>query len=345
MFNFQRSSRPEVVRREAELASSSNFLRFPDQPTPHSILFVFKKYDYQSGFANGGFSNLVNLLTDRSTTRGSGISLRSSNSVELPFPKQLVDATSLRVNAFERDVLTEQIANRINNYIGGVNGGMTVSDIPSVIQNMGADFSQVLSGASGDTVSNIMNQVLGTNVQDVATAAQYLLRSKLPGDIQRSINNVTGQAINPRETLSFEGVNLRTHQFNWDLYPNNQADSERIRQIVNIFKRNALPRTVSIADISKAFLEYPSTVDIRLIGVNNDHFIKFKPAMINSFTVDYGAGGNMSFMKGGKPAGVNVSLQLTELEIETAEDYGAPSTEVFSAPDLTADPNGAGAGR
>ena len=62
-----------------------------------------------------------------------------------------------------------------------------------------------------------------------------------------------------------------------------------------------------------------------LIGVSKEHYIKFKPAMVTSFNVDYGAGGNMSFMKCGKPAGVNIALNLTELEIETAEDYGAAS--------------------
>lgn len=341
MFRPRSTSRPEVFRRDAELNSSTSSLRFPDQPTPHSMLLIFKNYSYQQGFVEGGFANPITNRTVNS--RGSGIGLRSTSSIELPFPKQLVDGTSLRINNFERDVLTEQIANRINNYISGVNGGTTVAGIPDAIQQMGAGLNQMLSGADGQTFDNIMNQVLGRDVKDIATAAQYLLRNKLPGDIQRSINTVTGQAINPRETLSFEGVNLRTHQFNWDLYPNNQADSERIREIVNKIKRSALPTTVSIADISKAFLQYPSTVEIRLIGVNTEHYMKFKPAMITNFTVDYGAGGNMSFLKGGKPAGVNISLQLTELEIETAEDYGAAAASpIASVPYTNGDGTGVG---
>jgi len=44
--------------------------------------------------------------------------------------------------------------------------------------------------------------------------------------------------------------------------------------------------------------------------------------MITEFSVDYGAGGGVSIMKGGKPAGVTLSLNMTELEIETSHDYG-----------------------
>lgn len=332
MFRRTQTSRPEVFSRENERNSSMGFLRFPDKPNPHSILLVFKQYNYQEGFGatgrGGRFAEILNAGT--SAGRSTGISLRNTNSIELPFPRQLVDSSSLRINAFERDLLTEQIASRINNYLSGSAGPMSIEQIPDAIQAMGAGMSQMLSGSGMGDVNEIVGNFLGTSVADVATAAQYLIRSKLPGDISRSIDNVTGQTINPRETLAFEGVNLRTHQFNWDLYPNNIADSERIREIVNLIKRNVLPVTqdLSSAGIAKAFLRYPSTVEMYLIGVSKEHYIKFKPAMVTSFNVDYGAGGNMSFMKGGKPAGVNIALNLTELEIETAEDYGAASDSV-----------------
>jgi hypothetical protein len=332
MFRRRQTGRVEVFRRESELASASNFLRFPDQPNPHSMLLVFKDYDFRQGFGeeggSGTFSNLLqaNVFAGRSSGQSTnGVELRGVNSVELPFPRQLVDSSNLRINTFERDIATEQIAQRLNNYIEGGASTQSIANIPDIIQNMGAGFSSMLSSAQSGGLNNLVQGLLGTSIADTATAAQYLLRKNLPGDIQRSINNVTGQAINPRETLAFEGVNLRTHQFNWDLYPSNISDSERIREIVAMIKRRVLPVTKSIATVSKAFLKYPSTVEIYLIGINREYFMKFKPAMVTSFTVDYGAGGNMAFMKGGKPAAVNISLALSEMEIETAEDYGAES--------------------
>jgi hypothetical protein len=188
---------------------------------------------------------------------------------------------------------------------------------------MGASMGKLAGGDITGGTSSLVKDVLGTSVTDIASAAQYLLRDKLGSEISRSIDLVTGQTINPRETLAFEGVNLRQHQFSWDLFPNSAADSERIKNIVAMIKRKALPEVSSLTGIPKAFLQYPSVVDVYLLGVNTDYFIKYKSSMITEFSVDYGAGGGVAIMKGGKPAGVTLNMSMTELEIETAHDYGA----------------------
>ena len=73
--------------------------------------------------------------------------------------------------------------------------------------------------------------------------------------------------------------------------------------------------------IKKAFLKFPKTVKIYLIGVDQNFYMKFKPSMVSNMTVDYAAGGTLGIMAGGKPAGVNISITLQELQIETANDY------------------------
>jgi c-di-GMP-binding flagellar brake protein YcgR len=70
---------------------------------------------------------------------------------------------------------------------------------------------------------------------------------------------------------------------------------------------------------------------MHLIGVDQEYFMKFKPAMVKSVTVDYGAGGTLAVMKGGRPAGVNIQITLQELQIETANDYGAVSLQPMNA--------------
>lgn len=320
--------RPEVFQRKQVANSATSYQCFPAQPHPHSILLVFKNYDYSN------YSSSFNMRDATGVTRGgraSGVGLRSANSIELPFPKNLTDQTDLRVNGFERDPFTEMIASKVNNFIDGESGS-SVENIPGMIQSMGAGMSAALTGKNVmGAINDVAASFMGTDVKNIASAAQYLLRSKLPGDIQKSVDIVTGQTLNPRETLSFEGVNLRTHQFNWELYPSNTTDSERIRGIVNMIKRNSLPEVTSLAGISKAFLQYPSTVDMYLLGVNEDHYIKFKTSMVSSFTVDYGAGGGVAIMKGGKPAGVSIMMSLTELEIQTAHDYGESENDLQTA--------------
>ena len=361
MFGRQRTTRPEYFRSEELSASGSGILRFPDQPQPHTMLLVFKRYAYED-FSNGTFNRLqtTGSRTSSASSRQSGISLRSTKTIELPFPKQLVDTTGLIVNNMQRDPLMESAATALTNFAKG--GNSTLSDIPGLLQSGGADIAKAMaaggnSAGLGAAINSVAQGIAQTSTYDAATISQYLLR-KMPlgiGDaLAPSINLATGQTLNPRETLNFEGVSLRQHQFDWDLYPSNQDDSERIREIVNAFKRFALPVTEDIGSgatsIARAFLRYPHICSAYLIGVNKDHFMQFKPSMIQNFTVNYAAGGQVAIMKGGKPQGVSITLQMQEMQIQTAEDYGAdrpaPSEAVaLQDVDLTADPNGPGGGR
>ena len=336
--NPNKSRRVEVFRNQYSDESASSFLRFPAQPFPHSILLVFKTYEYKKPDQNYGLLN-ANRLSGGGATRTIGHSLRSVNSVELPFPKQLSDNTSLRINGYERDPLVENMVSMAEDYIN--NNNSTVADLPGIFASMGAGAAQQLktlfTGGGGDgNVSSLINQALNTNLSDVAQAAKYVLQKTLPASVANQIDNVTGQTINPRETLAFEGVNLRSHQFSWDLYPSNPGDSEQIRKIINLIKRNSLPEVSSIAGIDQAFLKYPSVVDAYLIGIDREHYMKFKTSMVTNFSVDYGAGGNLAIMKGGKPAGVTLSLSFQELEIETKRDYSTSSPD--ATPEASIDP-------
>ena len=84
MFRRTQTARPEVFDREVERNNSMRFLRFPDKPNPHSILLVFKQYNYQEGFGETGrggrFADILNAPTLRG--RNTGITLRNSNSIE-----------------------------------------------------------------------------------------------------------------------------------------------------------------------------------------------------------------------------------------------------------------------
>lgn len=339
------STRPEQTIRQAEAASSGStgHLRFPNKPFPHSIMFVFKEYSYD-GFQSNSFQNLLSAGTRNlgQTLRTSAASVRSSNAIELPFPKQLQDNTTLEYNGFSRDPLIEGLANQISNFAQGRTS--TIGDIPGMIQGAGADLARALTssstGAFGRAINDIAAGIAGTSNYDAASIAQYLLRSArvLPDQISKSINTATGQVINPRETLAFEGVQLRTHQFTWDLMPSNEEDSQRIMDIIRQFKLSVLPVTQNLGTgslaIEKAFLRYPKVCYTYLIGVNENAYMKFKPSMVRNFSVDYAGGGTMAIMKGGKPAGVTLSLQMQELQIETAEDYGASPAAAQAAPRL-----------
>ncbi|MDB4344994.1 hypothetical protein OAA24_00040 [bacterium] len=312
--------RPQTKKAMSNKRGAIGNLSFPATGLAHSIMFVFKEYSYEG--LNAGFDLLTGSIGQTGRARGS--SIKGISSIQLPFPRALTDSTGVVIQGFERDKTTEAISRAATNVMSR-NGGMTISDIPRLIREVGAGGSNLLTGGGGDgesAVGKLVKSILGTDLGDATTGAQYLLRSKLPGDIGRSIDITTGQTVNPRETLSFDGVELRTHTFNWDLYPESQEDSRLIKEVVNGFKKQILPHTRDIEGIPRAFLTYPATVDTYLLGVNPEHFIKFKTSLVRSIDVDYGAGGGVTMMKGGKPGGVSLSISMQELEIQTADEYG-----------------------
>ena len=336
------SSRPEVFRREQERLSASapGVYRFPDKPFPHTMLLVFEEYSYKTGYNQDGkqeyLKGLLNTGRTGSRGRSSGINLRTQRAVELPFPRQLVDSSDITLNGFSRDPIAEKLMNGLDNLnmesggaLGGVAGGL---------QQLGSDLSIALGSvmSGGGNLDNFKSTLSAYGISDVMGVTRYLLQKAAPvlGEFGQSLNLVQGQVMNPKETLAFEGVGLRSHQFNWDLYPSNNADSDQIRRIVNIMKRSVLPNTKDFSiggdngvNFERAFLKYPHVIKAYLIGVDQSSFPRFKPALATNLSVDYGAAGQVAIMKGGKPAGVQISLSMQELSIQTANDYGEEQAE------------------
>jgi hypothetical protein len=133
------------------------------------------------------------------------------------------------------------------------------------------------------------------------------------------ISQGLGATLNPKASLLFSGVDLKDYSFQWTLAPTEQAESELLRRIVRRLKENALPSYSAETVATRVLLKYPSTVDIFLLGVDPNHFIRFKTAMIESVSVNYTPNG-LSVLRGGKPAAVELSINLQEMDIHTADE-------------------------
>ena len=162
------------------------------------------------------------------------------------------------------------------------------------------------------------------------------LNSFSPG-LGKAMGASRGTAVNPQATLSFEGVNLRQFSFDWTLYPESAEEAQAIKKIIRSMKRVILPTVQGLAaddqsadgsggtlsgnSLARAFLTYPATVNINLLGIDESHFLRFKPCMVDSINIDYGASGEIVIAEGGVPQGIKLSMVFKELEIQTAEDY------------------------
>ena len=349
----QSTSPTAVIRRAKRDSSQTAELSFPTKNHVHGIQLIFKEYSFAGLVANGSGRTLNSV--QQSTAGNHFAEKKTQQSFFLPFPTSLQDSTGLSYNNFERDLVMsvagEAISSQMAQFEKG--GGGDATKAVSKLQTYGGDLVKAYNGATGDTqakalaVANKVAKDAGNKLSLTGNSAKlfgaYLARN-FAGDISKTIAMDAGQAINPSETLSFEGVDLKSYTFDWDLYPESKEDSDRIKQMIKTLKRRILPTTsgggfgksagelLSFSGLSGAvgtgsaihrmFLRYPDAVYINLIGVDPTHFPQFKPAMCTGMDVDYGAAGSMVIAKGGRPAAVNISLSFSELVIHTAEDYG-----------------------
>jgi hypothetical protein len=337
------TDRPEqAIARAQRRSAYSDLISFPSDIGPHTMLMVFKEYSYD--YARAGEQSLLNLrsgangTSTRRETIGGTLGTLNTNisAIELPIPSNLRDTDILNIERITQSALENALGEGIATGANALqSSGLTIGQIPgaaaSVAQNAGANFdlNSVLAQGTG-ALNNILQDVLNTTMGNASRDVTYLLRSTidryLPG-VSRVADRALGTTVNPKASLAFEGVELKQHSFNWFLAPKNQDESERMKNIVQKLKQSSLPTYQTFIGTSfKAYLRYPAVVDVYLLGVNPDHFVKFKSSMIRSVNVDYGSSGLVSVLKGGKPGNITLNIELVELDIHTAEDYGGVGT-------------------
>ena len=175
-----------------------------------------------------------------------------------------------------------------------------------------------MSTATG-AIGALATRFLGSRTQAVGGA---IVGAAIGGSssIPSSIEAGAGATVNPKQALSFQGIDLKRHNFSWTMAPTSPDESETIRKITNVVRKNALPSYTNVGSLKRAFLNYPSTVDIYFFGIDQQYFMYYKTCMINNFDFNYAPQG-LAVLRGGKPAVVTMGMSLTEMDIHTAEDY------------------------
>jgi hypothetical protein len=137
----------------------------------------------------------------------------------------------------------------------------------------------------------------------------------------KAVGALSGTAMNPFLTVMFKQPTFKQHSLEWKLTPSNENESKTLNSIVNTFKYNILPDSAGAG----ALLSYPNIVQIRVSAADPDYFTYiFKPAVVESFSVNYTPSGTPSFFGATKaPTEVQIRLGLMEIEYWLARDYGS----------------------
>jgi len=216
-----------------------------------------------------------------------------AGTIRLPMPNSMTDSQHITYSAEPLDVVSGLAANQFAANPNSANN-VALTAVASGAANVklgGSSLAGIVQGAAGNPV------------------AQSFLQSQ-------------GAAVNPFLTVMFKSPSFKVHSFSWKLAPSNEQESQILNKIINTFRANMLPDQTGA--LGGTLLTYPNIVQIS-VSVNQGTYFSyaFKPAVVQSFDVNFAPSGQPSFFGSTKaPTEVEIRLGLMEIEYWLSSDYG-----------------------
>jgi hypothetical protein len=274
------------------------------------MLMIFRKYRYEKPGTRQ--LNKVGASTFSAQT------LSGTDSILVPLPQSIQDSYQVRVQRLDQGIAGESVA-AASRAISEASGSV----IPS-----GEDLLRIAATAMPAKAESVLAALMSGDFSGMARDAAFLARRSIDAILPEASRNIDvgfGNTINPKAALYFEGVEMKTHSFNWSFSPSSEHESDILRNLGNTIKKNVLPSYGSIVGAERVLLNYPSVLDIFFLGVDQSYFLHYKTCMVQQFTIDFTPQG-IALLRGGKPAMVNMNLNVLEADIHTSEDYGGIGT-------------------
>lgn len=273
---------------------------FPEDIGPHGLLMIFRNYRYEP--VRGVLNSTPVPVT--------------GSSVLLPLPRQIIDNTGLRLTTADLGIMGEIAATTM------ANGGGAIEAAQKALASLLPDPNSLMTSLSGMIQG-------GRPSEDFMQQLNFLARRVSQNLVDtRALDAGLGNAINPKQALTFQGVNMKEYDFDFEFMPKSQEESNKLRDIGNLLRANALPSfgdlTIGGTELQpRVFLEYPSTVDLFFVGVDSSYYFYFKTAMISRIGLNFApTGGNQhAILRGGKPAYVTLNISFQEMDIRVREEY------------------------
>lgn len=210
--------------------------------------------------------------------------LKHYHTIVLPFPKELSETFNNNINSSEQK---------------------TMGALADAAQMIGVGGKDAAAAVKAQKVAIMYNAAV----------------SQLDDTIGGIVGQIAGAIPNPHVQALFSGIELRSHRFDWKISPKTPEESLQLLELVKQFKQNSL---AAYSNSGTAALQYPPLVEITLAPDSVNSLMIFKHCMVKSLNVNYAPNGLPSFFRGTKlPTFIQISVELMETMIHTANDYGA----------------------
>jgi len=151
-------------------------------------------------------------------------------------------------------------------------------------------------------------------IADMSEIKQLMLNSVDAGKVLKA---AAGKTVNPMKFQMFNGVNMRTYSYTFELYPETQSDSNVIRELAYAFKKSALPGTMGA---NKRIYTFPNEWAIRYHGPMKNWIDYPMVSVLTGVEVNYGLNGTQRMIDGA-PAGVSIALSFSEVVTLDRDKY------------------------
>ena len=172
-----------------------------------------------------------------------------------------------------------------------------------------------------------MGEKMDKGFEEIKNAAGEVI-NKVMNTMSGGVKNLkAGQATNPMQEQFLEGVDFRSHSFEYEFMPKNEKEAQEVQKIITVLRLAGLPDTFASEDESpnENFFNYPNIFDVSFEGPIKDQVEGFLPMVMTECTVST-FGGNSAGMiadSDGKyyPAKTGLSLSFAEIRILSQETY------------------------
>lgn len=151
----------------------------------------------------------------------------------------------------------------------------------------------------------------------VGAIATNLALSKGPQGA--ALSAASGLAANPKKENIFKNVDFRTFSFEYQFFPRNSGEANKVKEIIKMFKLHMHPE---YKDSNGFLFIYPSEFDIFYYnnGKENLNLHRHTSCVLTDMQVNYTPNSMYTSFEDGMPTQINISLTFKELSILTKKD-------------------------
>lgn len=194
--------------------------------------------------------------------------------------------------------------------------------LAGLIENILPNFNNSPEDIRRQTAENVKSTIDNSSVSSLAFYGARTLTG-ITDATAGALEKAGGAVKNPYQALLFQGINLRTHSFNYRFSPSSEAEHKTLKRIIYEFKSRMHPTRDSLLYL------FPDVVDIKFGKKDSEPYF-FKTCFLESMSLNYAPQGTPAFFaQTADPVEVEMSLNFKETTQVTRADFKDPDAGSF----------------